>query len=123
MHVRYHALTTLQTQERMHVQVTVRLGKRPNSPPMIRVSLATRKMYMDTHNGTSAGQPTVTQWQKSRRSNPSGNCVEVAELADGTGVAVRNSRDPEGPVLVYTRAEIEAFILGVRDGDFDHLVA
>ena len=79
-------------------------------------------MYMDTQNGTSAGQPTVTHWQKSRRSNPSGNCVEVAELADGTGVAVRNSRDPDGPVLIYTRAEIEAFILGVQDGDFDHLV-
>jgi hypothetical protein len=78
---------------------------------------------MDTQHGTSADQPIVTAWQKSRRSNPSGNCVEVAELADGTGVAVRNSRDPHGPVLIYTRAEIEAFILGVHDGDFDHLVA
>jgi hypothetical protein len=86
-------------------------------------------MYMDTQNADAARRPAVTpcppvaHWQKSRRSNPSGNCVEVAELADGTGVAVRNSRDPNGPVLIYTRAEIEAFILGVRDGDFDHLVA
>jgi hypothetical protein len=84
---------------------------------------SSRKMYMDTQNADAASRPTVTAWQKSRRSNPSGNCVEVAELADGTGVAVRNSRDPDGPVLVYTRAEIEAFILGVRDGDSDHLVA
>lgn len=77
---------------------------------------------MPTNNGIPAGQLSVRSWQKSRRSNPSGNCVELAELADGTGIAVRNSRDPDGPALVYTRSEIEAFILGVRDGDFDHLV-
>jgi hypothetical protein len=61
-------------------------------------------------------------WQKSRRSNPSGNCVEMAELPDG-GIAIRNSRDPHGPVLVYSRAEIEAFIEGAKDGDFDHLIS
>ncbi|MBN1171754.1 MAG: DUF397 domain-containing protein [Micromonosporaceae bacterium] len=60
-------------------------------------------------------------WQKSRRSNPSGNCVEMAELPGG-GIAVRNSRDPEGPTLIYTTAEIAAFIGGVRDGDFDNLI-
>jgi hypothetical protein len=65
--------------------------------------------------------PPVT-WRKSRRSNPSGNCVECAVLPGDAGIAVRNSRDPEGPALIYTPAEIEAFILGVRDGDFDHLV-
>jgi len=72
-------------------------------------------------NGMPAGQLQGVIWQKSRRSNPSGNCVECALLPDG-GVAVRNSRDPEGPALVYTPAEIEAFILGVRDGDFDNLL-
>jgi hypothetical protein len=61
-------------------------------------------------------------WQKSRRSNPSGNCVEMAELPDGD-IAIRNSRDPHGPVLVYSRAEIEAFIGGAKDGDFDHLIS
>ena len=72
-------------------------------------------------NGMSAGELGDLAWQKSRRSNPSGNCVECAPLPDG-GVAVRNSRDPEGPALIYTPAEIEAFILGVRDGDFDNLL-
>lgn len=57
-------------------------------------------------------------WRKSRRSNPSGNCVELAEL-DGGGVAVRNSRHPSGPALIYTPAEITAFIQGAKDGDFD----
>lgn len=63
----------------------------------------------------------VVAWQKSRRSNPSGNCVEMARLPDG-GIAVRNSRDPNGPALIYTLAEIEAFIGGARDGDFDNLL-
>ena len=53
-------------------------------------------------------------------SNPSGNCVELAELTGGM-VAVRNSRQPTGPVLIYTRAEITAFIQGVQRGEFDDL--
>jgi hypothetical protein len=72
-------------------------------------------------NGMPAGELQGVTWQKSGRSNPSGNCVECAALPNG-GVAVRNSRHPEGPALIYTPAEIEAFILGVRDGDFDNLL-
>jgi hypothetical protein len=47
-------------------------------------------------------------WQKSRLSNPSGNCVEVAVLPDG-GRAVRNSRDPRGPALVFNAGDWAAF--------------
>ncbi len=65
-------------------------------------------------NGMPAGELQGVTWQKSGRSGPNGNCVECAALPDG-GVAVRNSKDPEGPALLYTAAEIEAFILGVRD--------
>jgi hypothetical protein len=46
--------------------------------------------------------------------------VEVAELPGGA-IAVRNSRDPGGPALIYTSAEITAFIRGVKDGQFDYL--
>lgn len=73
-------------------------------------------------NGTSATELPAVTWKKSARSNPSGNCVETALLPDGAGIAVRNSRYPDGPALIYTPAEMEAFILGVRDGDFDYLV-
>jgi hypothetical protein len=75
------------------------------------------------YNGMPAGQLTDVTWQKSLLSNPSGNCVEMAALPNRGGFAVRNSRDPEGPALVYTRDEMVAFIQGARQGDFDTLIA
>ena len=74
-----------------------------------------------TFNGMPATQLTDVAWQKSKHSNPNGACVEVANLSTGE-IAVRNSRFPEGPALVYTRAEIDAFLAGAKDGEFDHLI-
>ncbi|CAO5180571.1 DUF397 domain-containing protein [Frankia sp. AiPs1] len=73
------------------------------------------------YSGMPAAALERVTWQKSRRSNSQGNCVEMAKLP-GDEVAVRNSRHPNGPALVYTRAEIEALILGAKDGDFDNLL-
>ena len=56
-------------------------------------------------------------WVKSSLSFANGNCVEVAGLPDG-GIGVRNSRDPEGPVLRFTPDEWRAFLGGVRGGEF-----
>jgi len=75
---------------------------------------------MQVTNGIPATQLPMARWRKSRASNPSGCCVEVAALPDGA-IAVRNSRDPAGPALVYTRAEVAAFLTGVKNGEFDDL--
>jgi hypothetical protein len=56
-------------------------------------------------------------WVKSSYSGPQGNCVEVAQLPGGE-IALRNSRHPDGPALVFTGAEWDAFLCGARDGEF-----
>lgn len=72
-------------------------------------------------NGMSAAKLVGVTWKKSHHSNPTGSCVEMAQLPGGD-VAVRNSRYPDGPALIYTPAEIKALILGAKDGDFDSFV-
>ena len=57
-------------------------------------------------------------WQKSSRSGPySHNCVEIAFVDDA--IAMRDSKHPDGPVLLFTQAEWDAFVLGAKDGEFD----
>ena len=72
------------------------------------------------YNGMPASELRDAQWRLVM--SPEGAGVELARLPDGQ-VAVRNAADPEGPALIYTRAEIEAFIGGAQDGDFDDLIA
>jgi hypothetical protein len=76
---------------------------------------------MKIKNGVAASELDGVTWLKSRLSGAQGDCVELARLTDGS-VAVRNSRDPGGPALVFTPREITAMFAGVRDGEFDHLV-
>ncbi|PRY02591.1 DUF397 domain-containing protein [Allonocardiopsis opalescens] len=76
---------------------------------------------MEVRNGMPATALPGVMWQKSSYSNSQGNCVEMARLANGE-VAVRNSRFPEGPALVYTKAEVDALIQGMKSGEFDDLV-
>ena len=58
----------------------------------------------------------TASWRKSSHSGNNG-CVEVA-FVQGR-VAVRDSKDRTGPVLVFDRHEWEAFIGGARDGQFE----
>jgi hypothetical protein len=71
-------------------------------------------------NGALVADLGELPWRKSLASNPSGDCVELAPLPGGA-VAMRNSRHPAGPALVYTRAELGAFLAGARNGEFDDL--
>lgn len=73
------------------------------------------------HDGANDPRLDSVTWRKSQHSNPSGNCVEVAGLTDGT-VAIRNSRYPAGLALLCPSAEFSAFLAGARDGEFDSLL-
>jgi hypothetical protein len=55
-------------------------------------------------------------WRKSTLSGSNG-CIEVAFV--GGQVAIRQSKDPSGPVLTFSPTEWEAFLAGVRGGEFD----
>ncbi len=59
---------------------------------------------------------TGAKWFKSSKSANNGQCVEVA-FVDGK-VAVRDSKNPTGPALVFTTAEWTAFVGGVAAGEF-----
>ena len=77
-------------------------------------------MSTSAYNGIPATELVGAAWRKSSASNSQGACVEFAQLSDGS-VAMRNSRFPEGPALVYTPAEIAAMLDGAKNGEFDNL--
>jgi len=58
----------------------------------------------------------MAQFRKSSLSEAVGNCVEVAIIQT---VLVRDSKDPEGPILRFTFDEWTAFVAGVRGGEFN----
>ena len=61
--------------------------------------------------------PERLYWRKARRSMNNGNCAEVATQAGV--VAVRDSKDPHGPVLWYSASSWGSFLATARMGHFD----
>jgi hypothetical protein len=57
------------------------------------------------------------RWRKSSYSSSNANCVEVA--VTDPAVAVRDTKDRQGPVLVFSPGEWRTFTAGVRNGEFD----
>lgn len=70
---------------------------------------------LEDRAGRPDGDP---YWVKSSLSFSNGNCVEVANLPGGQ-VGVRHSKHTEGLVLRFTPDEWQAFLGGVRNGEFD----
>lgn len=66
---------------------------------------------------TSAPEPS---WVKSSFSVSNGECVELTALENGM-IGVRDSKDPDGAILRFTRGELAAFALGIRAGEFENL--
>src|SRR5690349_244459 len=90
-------------------------------------SRALRKYRGKGSEEVMAGKVTLSEaerqslaWLKAQRSTASGQCVEIASTAGK--VVIRDSKDPDGPILVYTPHEFGAFLEGARNGEFDNLV-
>lgn len=56
-------------------------------------------------------------WRKSTFSDNTPNCVELADV--GADVLLRDSKNPDHGHFSFTRAEIAAFVAGVKAGEFD----
>ncbi|TCP49365.1 uncharacterized protein DUF397 [Tamaricihabitans halophyticus] len=74
----------------------------------------------EVRNGIPAPRLRDAVWRKSSRSGARGNCVEIANLPGGVA-AIRNSRNPSGPALVYTRDQLDGFLTGTKHGESEEL--
>lgn len=93
--------------ERINELTTERVAERVSAP---------------IYNGMPAGELGSEGWHKPWSGGNGGNCLEAMKLADGR-IALRQSTDPEGPALIYTTAEMLAFIEGAKAGEADFLLS
>lgn len=72
-----------------------------------------------SYSGAECCVELAPAWIKAQASVGTGACAELLPAPDG--VHVRDSKDRDGPVLRFTRAEWAAFLAGAKAGEFDHL--
>ena len=73
---------------------------------------------MRTGNDATSGHDQAPRWRKSRHSNPSGNCVEIATVAAGR-IGVRTSRHPSGRILVFAHLHFRALLAAAANDTWD----
>jgi uncharacterized protein DUF397 len=73
-------------------------------------------------SGIPAADLGTEGWHKPWSGTNGGSCVEAKRLPDGR-VAFRQSSDPQGPALVYSRHEVATFLEGIKSGQADFLIA
>ena len=77
------------------------------------------KSFTDGPDDNSQSNEFITpSWRKSKHSIGNGQCAEAAIYNDGR-LAVRDSVDMSGPVLLFTQAKWQNFVEQIKDGDFD----
>lgn len=70
----------------------------------------------------SNGNCVEVAWHKSSASAMNGNCIEAGGGTCGM-IHVRDSKNPDGPQLLFTLAEWRAFVGGAKLGDFDNIIS
>ena len=84
---------------------------------------AWRKSTRSGSSGASNACVEVGAWRKSSRTGSGGsgnNCVEIGACTnDSHGIAIRDTKDRQGPVLAAARPEWTAFVTAVKSGSFD----
>lgn len=77
-----------------------------------------------TTNNLTASELRGAVWRKSSYSGGSeGQCVEVADLTATPFAgkrAIRDSKDPDGPALLFSESAVAGFLVDVRNGKFNH---
>jgi hypothetical protein len=71
--------------------------------------------HEEAASGIPAGSLGAAHRRKAARSNPSGSCLELAEMPD-VQIAMRNSRNPSGPALIFSRTAIATFLAMAKEG-------
>ncbi|MFC9224982.1 DUF397 domain-containing protein [Streptomyces hygroscopicus] len=79
-------------------------------------------MHDPVYSGMRATDLGTEGWEKPWSGSNGGTCLEAKRLPDGR-VALRQSTDPAGPALIYTRSEMASFLDAAKAGEADFLIA